>query len=80
MPPHPLTNFVIQKYYQNESKVNGVYLKYNLHKITDGAYVINLDKFSSMGNHWIALYVNGNKEPTLTALELSTFQKKLKHL
>ena len=24
MPPHPLTNFEIQKYHQNESKFNGV--------------------------------------------------------
>ena len=25
MPPHPLTNFEIQKYYQNEARFNGVY-------------------------------------------------------
>ena len=25
------------------------------------AYVINLDKYKSIGTHWIALYVNGNK-------------------
>ena len=25
MPPHPSTNFEIQKYYQNEPKFNGVY-------------------------------------------------------
>ena len=25
MAPHPLANFEIQKYYQNESKFNGVY-------------------------------------------------------
>ena len=25
MPPHPLTNFEIQKYYQTETKFNGVY-------------------------------------------------------
>ena len=37
MPPHPLTNFEIHKYYQNELKLNVVYSKYNLSKITDGA-------------------------------------------
>ena len=58
MPPHPLTSFKIQKYYQNEPKFNGVYSKNNLPKIKDGAYVINLDK--SKSTHWIALYVNGN--------------------
>ena len=25
IPPHPLTNFEIQKYYQNEPRLNGVY-------------------------------------------------------
>ena len=27
MPPHPLTNFEIQKYYQNEPRFNGVILE-----------------------------------------------------
>ena len=32
---------------------------YNLpHKIKDGAYVINLDEYSDIGTHWVALYVN----------------------
>ena len=36
MPPHPLTNFEIQKYYQNESKFNGLYSRDNLpHKIKE---------------------------------------------
>ena len=25
-----------------------------------GAYVINLDEFKSIGNHWVPLYVNDN--------------------
>ena len=48
MPPHPLTKFETQKYYQNESKFNGVYSRNNLHKIKDGAYVINLDEYKSV--------------------------------
>ena len=36
MPPHPLTNFEIQKYYQNEPKVNGVCSINNLPKMKDG--------------------------------------------
>ena len=32
MPPHPLTNFEIQKYYQNEPRFNGVYSRNNLPK------------------------------------------------
>ena len=35
MPPHPLKNFEVQKYYQNESKFNGVCSKKNLPKIKD---------------------------------------------
>ena len=36
MPPHPLTNFEIQKYYENEPKFNGVYSRDNLPGINDG--------------------------------------------
>ena len=58
MPPHPLTNIEIQKHYQNELKVNGVYLTNHLSKIKDGAYIINLDEYKSIGTHRISLYVN----------------------
>ena len=61
MPPHALTNFEIQKYYQNEPKFNGICSRNKLPKIKDGEYVINLDEYKSIGTHWIALYVNGNK-------------------
>ena len=61
MLPHPLTNFEIIKYYENESRFNGVYCRDNLpNKIKDGAYVINLDEYSDIGTHWIALYVKNN--------------------
>ena len=49
------------KYYENESRFNGVYSIHNLpNKIKDGAYVINLDEHSDIGTHWIALYVKNN--------------------
>ena len=60
MLPHPLANFEIQKYYQNQPKFNGVYSRNNLPKVKDGAYVMNPDQSESIGTHWIALYVNGN--------------------
>ena len=60
MPPHPLTNFEIQKYYQNEPKFNGVYFRDNLTEIRDGANVINLDVYSDIGTHWVVLYVNND--------------------
>ena len=54
MPPHPLTNFEIQNYYQREPRFNGVYSRNNLPKrINDGAYVINLDECADVGTHWI---------------------------
>ena len=57
MPPHPLTNFEIKRYYQNEPRFNGVFSRDNLpKKIKDGAYVINLDECADVGTHWIALF------------------------
>ena len=58
MPPHRLTNFETQKYYQNEARFIGVYSRDNLHnKIKDETYVIKLDKYVDVGTHWIDLYV-----------------------
>ena len=65
LPLHPLTNFDIQKYYQNEPRFNGVYCRDNLPErssagIKDGAYIINLDEYSDIGTNWVALYVQNN--------------------
>ena len=60
MPPHVLTNFEIQKYYQNEPRFNGVYSRDNLSRIKDGAYKINLDEYSDIETQWIALYIQNN--------------------
>ena len=63
-PPHPLTNFEIQEYYQNEPRFNGVFSEDNLANIIkNGAYVINLDEYRDIGTHWVAFYVN-NKTVT----------------
>ena len=51
MPPHTLTNFERQKFYQNQYRFNGVNSRYNLPKIRDGAYVINLDEYSDIATH-----------------------------
>ena len=61
MPPHPLTNFEIQKYYKNEPRFNGVFSRNNLPKKKDGAYVINLDEYADVDTHWIALFCNRNE-------------------
>ena len=62
IPFHPLTNFEIREYYENEPRFNGVYSRDNLPtKIKKGAYVINLDEYEDAGTHWIALYVKNKK-------------------
>ena len=60
IPRHPLTNFEIQKYYKNEPRFNGIFSRDNLPKIKDGVYVVNLDEYSDIGTHWVALYVQNN--------------------
>ena len=59
IPPHPLTNFEIEAHCQNENRFNGVCSRDNLpDKRKDGVYIINLDEYSDVGTHWLALYVN----------------------
>ena len=82
MPPHPLTNFEIQKYYKNEPRFNGVFSRNNLpksnfieynsiKKIKDGAYIINLDEYANVGTHWIALFCKKMKLFILIVLVLN---------
>ena len=59
MLPHLLINSETQKF-QNESRFNGVYSRDNLQKIKGGAYITNLDEYSDIGTHWIALYIQNN--------------------
>ena len=65
MPPHPLINFQIQKYCQNELTLNGVYSRNNVSvlpthiaQIKDQAYVINFDEYKLIKTYWIVLCVN----------------------
>ena len=62
MPPHPLTSFEIENYYQNEPIFNGAYSRKNFpEKIKNEAYVINLDEYADVGTHWIALFCERNE-------------------
>ena len=78
MSPHPLTNFEIQKYYQNEPRFNGVYSRDNLRKIKDRAYVINLDDYSNIGTHWVALYVHNNDATYFDSFGVEHILKEIK--
>ena len=79
MLPHPLTNFEIQKYCQNEPRFNGVYSRNNLpNKIKDGTYVIDLDEYSDIGAHWIALYSLNNNVTYFDNFGLEHIPKEIK--
>ena len=62
MPPYPLTNFEMQRYYQNKPSFNGVFSRNKLPKtIKDGGICNNLDEYADVGTHWIALFCNRNE-------------------
>ena len=79
MLPHPLTNFEIQKYYQNEPKFNGIYSRNNLPKIKEATYVINLDEYKSIVTYWIALYANAENLTYFDSFGLDIFKKKFEN-
>ena len=79
MLPHPLTNFEIKKYYQNDPRFNGVFSRNNLpKKIKDAAYVINLDQYAYVGTHWVALFCNRNKIVYLDSFGVEHIPKEIK--
>ena len=79
IPPHLLTNFEIQKYYQNESRFNGVYSRDNPpDKLKDGSYVINLDEYSDIGTHCITLYALNNNVTHFDSFEVGHIPKEIK--
>ena len=79
IPPHPLTNFEIQVYYQNEPRINGIYSRDNLpDKIKSGAYLINLDGYSDIGTHWIALYGNTKTVTHFDSFRVEHIPKEIK--
>ena len=80
MPLHTLTNFEIQKYYQNESRFNAVYFTDKLPKIKDGPYVINFDKYTDIGTHWLLCMFIIMMLLILIFWGQNIFQKKLKIL
>ena len=75
---HPLTNFEIQIYYQNESKVNGVYSRNNLSQM-DEMYIINLYMYESIGIHWIALHLNAENLTCPNSFRVKHIAKEIRH-
>ena len=77
MPSHPLTNFEIQKY-QNEPRFNGVYSRDTLTKIKEEAYIKNLDEYSDIGTHWVALYVHNENVTYFDSFGVEHILKEIK--
>ena len=75
---YPLTNFEIQKHYQNEPIFNGVYSKDNLTETKDGTFVINLDENSDIGTHWVVLHVHNNYVTYFDSFEVEHIPKEIK--
>ena len=79
MPPHRLTNFEIQKYYQNEPRFNGVYSRDNLPRIKDRVHIILISTLILELIGLLCMY-EIKMLLILIVLELNTFQRKSKHL
>ena len=78
MPPYPLTNFKMQKYYQNEPRFNGVHSRNNLEKVNYRAYVIDLDEYSDIETHCVALYVQNNDATYFDYFDVEHIPKEIK--
>ena len=79
IPPHPLANFEIKEYYENEPRFNGVYSRDNLPKIIkNGAYVINLDEYTDVDTNWVALYVKNNEVIYFDSFSVEHVPKEIK--
>ena len=78
MPPHPLINFEIKKHYKNETRFNSVYSRDNLSKIKDETYIINLDEYSDIGTHWVALWKNDNNVTYFDSFGVEYIPKEIK--
>ena len=75
---YPSTNFEIQKYHQNKPKFTDVFSRNNLPKIKDGAHVINLDGYRSIGIHRISLYMNSDNVTYFDSFGVGYIPKEIK--
>ena len=81
IPPYSLTNFEIQKCYENEPRFNGVFARNNIpKKVKDGEYLINLDKYANVDTHWIALFYNRSEIVCFDSFRIEDIPKEIKKL
>ena len=73
-----MTNIDKKRYYQRERRFINVYSHDNLsNKIKDEDCIINLDDYSDIGSHWIALYMQNND---ITYFDSSAVENILKEI
>ena len=78
MPPHPITNFEIRWYNQNEPRVNGVYSRDNLpNKIKGGVDLTNLNEYADVGTHWIVLFCKNNENVYFDSFGIEHVRKEI---
>lgn len=80
MPLYPSTNFLIQRYYQNEVRLYGFYLRNYLSKKKDRVFVINLDQYQSIGTHWIASHVSSNNVTCFEKFRVECISKEMRKI
>ena len=69
------------RYCQDKPKFKRVSAKNILPKtMKDGSYIINFEKYKSIGMHWMPFMLMVRAQDTLIALMLNTFQKKYKKI
>ena len=84
--PHPLSNFEKEASYQNEPGFNRVSSRDNLpersstEKIKNGTYIINLDEYSNIGTHWVALYVNHKTATYFDSFRVKNIPEEIKKI
>ena len=65
---------------QNKPIFNEVYTRTNSPKIKDGAYLINLHDYKSIGTHWKTACVNGDNVTYLDSFGVEYIPKEIKKL
>ena len=78
-PPHPLTNFDIEKYYENVPQFNGCFSRNSLPKrAKDGGYIVNLDDLGKPGTHWVALFIQKGNAVYFDSFGVERLPKEIK--
>jgi len=78
-PPHPLTNFEIEKYYEKEPQFQGVFSRNSLPtRSKDGGYVVNLDDLGKPGTHWVAIFIQKKNAVYFDSFGVEKLPKEIK--